>query len=1228
MSGLPLVVDSGKKKLSSVIEWGRRKMLEGAYDVAIQHFSIALDLKPGLIHALVSRGFCHLTLGDEEKAQKDFAEVIAKDAGFNRNVYVLIALCCKRSGDYHTAIRYLSRCVQQFTSFKPALVARGELSLKVREFEKARMDFHQVLADTPHHLVARRGMGDALRGLGNFREALRHYSKAMEDAFKEYPRWNAKVHASQMRSDDSRNGSDEAGNSGSSPPTIQGAHRSSSVNSIVEVDEGSEKDYVGLDEGSDDASSIARRGGGRRSSDDDDDASVTGDLPGSSRIEQLQEEVVRGPVQIQAFVTEVLLRRALLLRLIGDLDAAGADLLEVLQTDPQNGLALFWYAKVLIEQSRHREAPAFLQACLNHLEDSRDRVYALIGTLLLTRPDPDFDEALRYLKEAVRLTVPSQLERSQPIKITMYICAAACALHGPLDPHGALGHLDKALAALTSVQPKPKGDCGSTTGRSPKSQRSHSPLGGGVPKSARGTPRLAAGSAGNAVVALAGASKSIEEATWSTARALVMRRQELAQGDDMDLALQCTTYLQLVAREPHQQMSSIPPLLYALRAVASCVLGRWEDCCMDCRRALALDPDDEATQYNMHIAGGILRSKALEFEAAVGRFTKAIRLRPVHAEVRVHRAISLAMAAKACGPSDDRQASQDKQRCERQMQLLSDALADLEAAEQQAMISGTGVPCGTSRLRAACLCSLGRVEEAWEVLQERSGRAGASKSQRQLLLEAEVLILLGRHVEACECCALIISSGSTDDQVAAHLMRGRCYSHLGELESAFEDFRAALVLAPERADVHEATAELYLKHGCFKEAITAFNTAAKLAGSLSPRLTYARALAHLALGLPGTAVKDWNRTLRLNPNLAGASRARDGAGAIQMAMDGEYRHAHVRLNILLHPRLHGGNANAPPDGYCGLNTTSSDGLPSLFLNHELVLYRGVCSLYLGDSLAAAQDFQAALELAQQSSQLLLHQMSRSNLPSQQYSGGDHTHDGSLEHNLALVQPPELISEEGQHAFECEMLYNITLCQLLAKDHRGALATCERLLQRPDALALVGSSAQCLIWFLVGVCRLALGEGRSEEAREAFMHSYAHDPVYVDDFLHRHEPNAERGYGGGVMPVLSSNSGPKSTPFRPIGGPSPPPGGLPGSRDVCDAAPEAVCCLCKEQSRLSARFPPLRLQVKDVVIWGKPSLNWPFIRTPELVPSSSLARLDILSHHEVGVNPAPPWDRLS
>lgn len=66
--GLPLVVDAAKRDLSAVVERGRQQMLAGDYDAAVQHFTAALDLKPGLMNAFASRGYCHLTLGQEDKA--------------------------------------------------------------------------------------------------------------------------------------------------------------------------------------------------------------------------------------------------------------------------------------------------------------------------------------------------------------------------------------------------------------------------------------------------------------------------------------------------------------------------------------------------------------------------------------------------------------------------------------------------------------------------------------------------------------------------------------------------------------------------------------------------------------------------------------------------------------------------------------------------------------------------------------------------------------------------------------------------------------------------------------------------------------------------------------------------------------------------------------------------------------------------------------------------------
>lgn len=1129
-------------------------MLDGAYDNAIQHFTAALDLKPGLIHALISRGFCYLTLGDEESARRDFAEVIAKDAGFNRNVYVLIALCFKRSGDYVTAIRYLSRCVAQFPSFRPALVARGELQLKIRDYDKARADFRQVLADSPQHLVARRGLGDACRGLGSFREAMRHYSQAIDGALQ------ALSGPPDTSGGDDGSGSDNGSDSSSKGP------------SIVEVaQDASRSDPLAIEHGSDLSSPPGLEAGQEAGPGSDAQAGLDG-LP------LVKDEPVQSREQLEAFLAEALTRRALLARLAGDLESAGTDLLEVLQLDARNGLALLLYAKLLIEQHRHREAPDFLLASIQQNLDTGFQAHALLGTLLMTRQDPDCNAALRHLKEASRLN-PS----SQPVRATYWICAAMAALHDePHDARRAIGLLDSAFQILKP--PDGDGEKGALVltsatsgGRSARSavQRGHA--------------------AGRGGVAAAAILTSPEDTTWLAAKVVVQRRQELAQSDDLEKALECSHYLQLVAREPAQQSAPIPPLLHALKAMACMELARWDDAVTECRRALAIDPEDKSSQYNMHIAGGILRSSVSEYEAAVGKITKAVRLRPVAGEARVHRAVALVGAARKAAMAGMGSAHTGS----RAKPLLGDALADLDAAEQQAEISGELVPPGARRLRAACLCGLGRFDEAFDMLRNPESTACGAHSPRRGALAAQALAAGGRHQQAIDSCnALLEMEGSAAMRADAFMLRGRCWSELDEAESAFEDFREALILAPHRADVHAASGELYLAHGCPNEALTAFNTAGKLMGNLAPKLAYERALAHLSLGAASSAAKDFGRALRMSPGNQAAARARDGVLALQMAAEGEFRHAHVRLNALLHTQV-------PANAAFGL-----DGGPALFLPHELVLYRGVCSLYLGEPNAAAHDFESAREVINQAS---------SGTPDSDLGRSDTRSARGKLRRRPLV-PLEVATEEGRERFECEILYNVGLCHLMGKDYRAALDAYELLLANP-ALDALGAQGQCLAWFLVGVCRLALGESPGEVVREAFMRSYAHDACYVDDFLRRHELELGRVAGGmtaSVAPSRPEGVGRQGVPFRPLGGP-------PRRRptQACDAAPAAVCCF--RRGGLSSRLPPCKLQVRDVIVWARPSIGWPFARPPDLSPQLSLAWLDMCQHHEVGVSACPPWD---
>lgn len=348
---------------------------------------------------------------------------------------------------------------------------------------------------------------------------------------------------------------------------------------------------------------------------------------------------------------------------------------------------------------------------------------------------------------------------------------------------------------------------------------------------------------------------------------------------------------------------------------------------------------------------------------------------------------------------------------------------------------------------------------------------------------------------------------------------------------------------------------------------------------------------------------------------------------MQMLLEGDFRYGHVRLNVLIH-------AVRGSPGMPGGGTLSNDILPVLFQQHELILYRGICSMYLGDVTAAILDFEASFELARQ----LYAEVASKPPDANTHPVDPGKSDGSVG-DSGFGRPQrqcQVATREGLVQFECEMLYNVALCHLIAHDYRAASMACERLLEHSTALASVGPNAQCLAWFLLGVCRLAMGEARSESVREAFMHSYAHDPVYVDDFLRRHEPREPHsdtnGSGGG-------GGGERAGALRRIGGPSrvggPTPVRAPPPAAGCDAAPEAVCCLRRDRGALGARLPPRKVQVKDVVIWCRASAAWPFVQSPELAPKPSssglpfcnaLSRPDFLPDHlEVGVNAVPPWD---
>ncbi|CAK9079334.1 unnamed protein product [Durusdinium trenchii] len=341
-----------------------------------------------------------------------------------------------------------------------------------------------------------------------------------------------------------------------------------------------------------------------------------------------EEQLMAEPQQLRAFLVELLMRRALVLRLMGNLEAAGSDFLDVLELEPEEGFALFWYGKILIEQQRHQED----RSCYGPWQ---------YGKYSST---PSAQRALHLF----------------------FLQWARCWRQAASYLHASIEHHEKTRVDMFG--------CSGFEWQSTRSKESPEPL--TKPIKSKQTLRIGP---------VAGCTDSGEA---------------LASGEAW----------------------VVPSLLFQLRVTALCDLCRWEDAVADCRQALLVDPGDEAIQFTMHVSAGILKFQELKFEAAIGCFTKALRLQPVNVQTRLHRAIALACAAWDRGKEG---AAPENARV---VQLLTDAVQDLEAVDQQAMIAGLSAPLGAAHLRAACLCSLGRPDDAWEALCESGRRCSGRRS--------------------------------------------------------------------------------------------------------------------------------------------------------------------------------------------------------------------------------------------------------------------------------------------------------------------------------------------------------------------------------------------------------------------------------------------------------------------------------------------------------------------
>ena len=166
------------------------RMVEGAYDAAIEAYDQALTLNPQYIAAYYNRGLAHAGIGALDSAIADFTRAIEldlrrvqedKDVQRRRlaEAYRQRGLVHARKGAFDQAIADYDAALQHDPDAVMIAYDRANAYFRLQSYERAVDDYTLTLSHAPDHLEAYLNRGLAQAARGEYVEALRDYNRAI-----------------------------------------------------------------------------------------------------------------------------------------------------------------------------------------------------------------------------------------------------------------------------------------------------------------------------------------------------------------------------------------------------------------------------------------------------------------------------------------------------------------------------------------------------------------------------------------------------------------------------------------------------------------------------------------------------------------------------------------------------------------------------------------------------------------------------------------------------------------------------------------------------------------------------------------------------------------------------------------------------------------------------------------------------------------------------------------
>jgi len=127
----------------------------GDHEAAIEAYTEAIELSPSVSEYVLRRGIMFFRTGDLELAKADLNRSVLLAGGFSARAYFWLGLCNQKQEEPTLAIRDYTRAIRLSPEYHVAYLNRGIAYMKMGRYERAKLDFNQVLRQDRKNTDAR-----------------------------------------------------------------------------------------------------------------------------------------------------------------------------------------------------------------------------------------------------------------------------------------------------------------------------------------------------------------------------------------------------------------------------------------------------------------------------------------------------------------------------------------------------------------------------------------------------------------------------------------------------------------------------------------------------------------------------------------------------------------------------------------------------------------------------------------------------------------------------------------------------------------------------------------------------------------------------------------------------------------------------------------------------------------------------------------------------------------